>query len=149
MNYLFHKKDNLFSSNNYSQNNLLFKNNYEKENFICGVSSLTNHSNIFLKPWFHLRIQYNTNMGENVKIIGSIEELGNWNILKAIKMNWSEGNFWNLDIKLPTSFQYKYIITNDNNENYIRWEERENRIINLELKNEDLPFIFLEDQWEN
>lgn len=45
-------------------------------------------------------IVYNTSPGEDVYVIGSIPELGNWNVQNAKKLQWSEGNNWNLELRL-------------------------------------------------
>jgi hypothetical protein len=43
-----------------------------------------------------LSIYYQTKLGESLAVIGSIEELGCWKIIKK-HMKWSEGNIWVLD----------------------------------------------------
>lgn len=43
-------------------------------------------------------INYWTQPGEVVCIVGSIPKLGSWNPHKAQKMNWNEGGVWTLDL---------------------------------------------------
>lgn len=35
-----------------------------------------------------------TNLGENVTVVGSIPELGEWDVRKGLSLRWSEGNVW-------------------------------------------------------
>jgi hypothetical protein len=43
-----------------------------------------------------LSIYYQTKLGESLAVIGAIEELGCWKIIKK-HMKWSEGHIWVLD----------------------------------------------------
>ena len=76
-------------------------------------------------------IKYATEMGKEVAVIGSINELGNWEQKKALKMNWNEENIWkvNLDVDCDnniSNFEYKYIII-ANGKYVSEWEDGENR----------------------
>lgn len=56
-----------------------------------------------------------TTYGENVYIVGSISELGNWDTSKAVALSASKytssNNLWYVSVTLPagTTFEYKYI----------------------------------------
>lgn len=72
-----------------------------------------------------------TYYGENIKIAGSISQLGDWDTDDAVALSaadyTSSDNLWFVDIDLPagTSFEYKYIrIESDGT---IEWESDPNR----------------------
>lgn len=45
-------------------------------------------------------IVYNTSPGEEVYVVGSLPELGNWNIQNAKRMQWTNGNNWISEVRL-------------------------------------------------
>lgn len=72
-----------------------------------------------------------TYYGENIKIAGSISQLGSWDTSKAVALSaadyTSSNNLWFVDVSLPagTVFEYKYIrIESDGT---IEWESDPNR----------------------
>ncbi|KAL4486340.1 hypothetical protein ABPG72_007126 [Tetrahymena utriculariae] len=70
-----------------------------------------------------------TQFGQAVYISGSCNKLGNWNPQQAIRMNWSEDNWWYV-VSLPTdvSFEYKYFVANyEQVTNDVCWEQTTNR----------------------
>ena len=79
---------------------------------------------------------YNNLEKEDVRVVGNIEALGNWNILKAIKLTLVSNKIgvWKTEkIKFPLfkNVEYKYLIFKDNN--LLRWEEISNNK-NREIK---------------
>jgi hypothetical protein len=55
---------------------------------------------------------YETIVGENMCVLGSIQELGNWKQFKA-PMIWTEGHIWKTVNPIVTSepmFSYKYAL---------------------------------------
>ena len=81
----------------------------------------------------NFQIKYDTKFGEDLAVIGSIEELGNWKIDRALKMGWNENNIWKgtlyLDKNNILEFEYKFIVTSGN---YVkRWENGFNRKFDL------------------
>ena len=77
----------------------------------------------------NFQIKYDTKFGEDLAIIGSIKELGNWQIDKALKMGWNNLNIWKgtlyLDKNNILEFEYKFVVTSGN---YVkRWEDGFNR----------------------
>lgn len=62
-------------------------------------------------------IEYRTNWGETVKIIGSPSELGNWDENKGIELKTKDGIHWSttilFDIKKETTIEYNYSIYRD------------------------------------
>ena len=77
----------------------------------------------------NFQIKYDTKFGEDLAIIGSIKELGKWQIDKALKMGWNNLNIWKgtlyLDKNNILEFEYKFVVTSGN---YVkRWEDGFNR----------------------
>lgn len=72
-----------------------------------------------------------TSYGENVYIVGSISQLGNWNTSSAVPLSASKytstNNLWYATINLPagSSFQYKYM--RKESDGSIVWESDPNR----------------------
>lgn len=79
------------------------------------------------------QIHYNTKIGEDIGLIGSIKELGQWDQKNALRMYWNEGNIWKTTIDISfteiNSFEYKFSLFN--NGNIIEWENGDNRLFNL------------------
>ena len=77
--------------------------------------------------------------GEEVRIVGNKEELGNWDFNQAEKLNISNINVWksrdNIEMPINTTVEYKYVIFK--NDKFERWEElpnNENRKVFIENK---------------
>ena len=49
----------------------------------------------------NLSIQYETKLGESICVIGSLEELGQWNEYKC-HLRWTEGHLWVTDKPILT-----------------------------------------------
>ena len=74
---------------------------------------------------------YQTQMGQELGVIGSFKELGEWNQDKALKMEWTNGNVWVKTINYTENndFEFKFIfIVNMRVE---KWEDGNNRIFNF------------------
>jgi glucoamylase len=71
-----------------------------------------------------------TTYGENIKLVGSISQLGDWNTANAIPLSaslyTSTNNLWFVNVTLPagTQFQYKYIRVESDGS--IEWESDPN-----------------------
>ena len=74
-------------------------------------------------------IKYDTQLGENISVIGSIGKLGSWDIGSCLNLNWNEGNIWigsfDYNENNDFDFEFKYILVNNG---YIKeWENGINR----------------------
>ena len=78
------------------------------------------------------QIDYNTKMGEELGLIGSIKELGSWDKNKIIRMYWNDGNIWKTTIDVSfmdiNSFEFKFILIDKGD--IKEWENGNNRIFN-------------------
>jgi alpha-amylase len=68
-----------------------------------------------------------TSWGQNVYVVGSIPELGNWNPANAIALSSAGYPIWSASTSLPANiaFQYKYIKKNPDGS--VTWESDPNR----------------------
>ena len=80
------------------------------------------------------QMKYNTLPGEDLGVIGSIEELGMWDQNKALKLGWTTGNVWktkiNYNFTRNNNFEFKFIFIS--NGRVKQWEDGSNRKINYE-----------------
>ena len=98
------------------------------------------------------QMEYQTYMGQELGVIGSISQIGNWDQGNATKLRWTDGNIWIVDIYLNgiTQFEYKFIFIENN---WVKtWEDGNNRIFNfndikikLENSNVNDNFIYVND----
>ncbi len=65
-----------------------------------------------------------------MKILGSLNELGNWNSYKnkGLDLNWNNGNIWKAKIPFNKNFEYKFVFVE--NEIITKWETGGNRVFN-------------------
>ena len=79
-------------------------------------------------------IKYDTKYGEEVGILGSIPELGNWNQNQIFYLHWNNGNVWTGEILIgpyPLSdFEFKFIISS--NRCVKIWESGDNNKVNVD-----------------
>ena len=76
-------------------------------------------------------IKFQTQLGENIFILGNIKELGNWKETK-FRLKWSEGHIWKGKIEIPNEvafFSFKFVCIGE--DNLRRWEEGPNRLFDL------------------
>lgn len=83
------------------------------------------------KVQVHVKVdQYVTSYGQVLKVVGAVEELGNWSPDKAPTMQWHEGHSWSLDIELPVGdVHFKVVMQEDGGGT--RWEEGQDRYIQV------------------
>ena len=100
------------------------------------LNQVNSSNRIFKLHKIFFEIKYDTLLGQNISIIGSIDKLGNWNENRALNMTWNEGNIWktNFDYDNLTNFEYKFVFMENG---YLKkWEDGINRIFSLaQLKN--------------
>jgi hypothetical protein len=75
------------------------------------------------------QMRYNTQMGEDLAVIGSINDLGCWDQGRALRMRWNEGNIWKgtlfFNDNQIVDFEYKFIFIS---KGYVKqWEDGNNR----------------------
>ena len=136
-NNLFFNQDNY---NSYNNNNVINNNNdindYENQSLPLASSNKYNND-LGMQPLVKIlkidkivfQMKYNTLPGEDLGVIGSIEELGMWDQNKALKLVWNNGNVWktkiNFNFSRTNSFEFKFIFIS--NGRVKQWEDGSNR----------------------
>ena len=96
-------------------------------------------------------IKYQTSPGQNIYILGSINELGNWKENK-FKLKWHPGHIWKGTLVLDESINsitYKFVCVS-NDLSYKRWEKGPDRIFHRELhSHKNQKKIKMECIWEH
>ena len=73
------------------------------------------------------QMKYQTMMGQELGVIGSLNDIGSWDQNKAQKLRWTEGNVWIKDIMYQNNidFEFKFIFIE--NGKVKTWEDGTNR----------------------
>ena len=121
----FNQRNGIYMDNNEDNYNLSYSNN--------GIYKYINDIRELKIERINFEIKYDTKMGEDIAVIGSIYNLGNWDVNRSLKMGWNHGNIWKGVLYLGDSnivdFEYKFILTCGN---YVkRWEDGYNRKFNF------------------
>jgi len=121
---------------NEGKNSTNFLNNNNINN-----NNKNNNNNIKIEK-IRFEIQYQTQMGQEIGILGNLNELGNWNQENCLRLNWTENNIWikEIDGKNNNNIEFKFIFIVNNKVQ--KWEDGGNRILNLneiieKIKNEN------------
>lgn len=118
----------------------------EKSQVMNGEKAWVEHSDDAYTIEFS--IKYSTQIGENIYILGSLKELGNWKESK-MKLKWTEGHIWKGSLKLPseiTNFTYKFVCAGDK---HMRWEQGADRIFDKSKFEINDDMINLDCVWEH
>ena len=114
--------------NNNNNNFIIIKNPLQNFN-----TNFNYNNNQILRGEYLIRkitfeIEYQTIMGQEIGIIGSLNELGKWNHDKVLKLNWNKISIWRKDIDYinGTDFEFKFVLINKGK--IVKWEEGKNRI---------------------
>jgi hypothetical protein len=95
------------------------------------------------------QIKMEVGFGDVVRICGSHESMGEWDVANALLLNWSEGNVWTSEeIELPVDgiYIYKYCVAPASNPNApTSWQGGNNQV--LSLSPEDGPILYVKDSW--
>jgi hypothetical protein len=70
-------------------------------------------------------INYKTEYGQAISIVGDHPKLGSWKDLTIGCMKWHTGDIWKLTVSgldSASHFQYKYVVIDTNKKEAIRWE---------------------------
>jgi len=81
----------------------------------------------------NLKIFYETNFGEDLYVLGHIEEMGSWKKYKC-GLLWTEGHIWVTEKPIITNepyFAYKYILLEQGSLKV--WETGVNRMADLTI----------------
>ena len=130
-NYIYSYSDSKNKNKNFNN----FKNDKLTRRFYSGTINYKNNLKITYNiKRINFEINYISQFGEEVGIIGSIFPLGNWEHNRVIRLKWNNGHIWkggiyvNNDIK---NFEFKFVILQGNK--IEKWEPGENNIFNYDI----------------
>ncbi len=121
------------------KNSINLTNTISKNNVSTSINNNNNNNNNKIEK-IVFEMKYQTQMGQELGILGNLNELGNWNQDNALRMQWTDGNIWIKEIEGNNdNIEYKFIFIVNNRVQ--RWEDGGNRILNLKeikekIKNE-------------
>lgn len=79
-------------------------------------------------------VPYETVIGEEIRVVGNVPELGQWDVEQAAMMAWREGHVWvaTVEIRVPAEdfcrpLEYKYVLMS--NGTLKMWESGENHFL--------------------
>ena len=101
-------------------------NSFEKFNTNNNINNENMNNNIQINKII-FSIRYDTQFGEEIGILGSISQLGNWNQNDIFYLKWNNGNIWTGEIifeTIPVDFEFKFIIAS--NRFIKQWESGDN-----------------------
>lgn len=84
--------------------------------------------------------------GQKIVMSGEIAQLGNWDLNKAISLDYVGNREWQILLNaknLPDEFHYKFVIVDENTCQPVHWEDGGNRIL-LTQKAKDKNSVFVE-----
>ncbi|XRB05743.1 carbohydrate-binding-like protein [Pycnococcus provasolii] len=99
------------------------------------------------------RIDYRTEMGEEMCVCGGGDHMGNWDVAKAIPMRCIDGgHVWRAEVEMPAGSirEYKYVIRRcDEKWNAVRWQVGNNRVLALRTMSRypEGAKVFCSDNW--
>ena len=77
---------------------------------------------------------------QQLVISGDCDELGNWDLSKALPLSYVDVGEWQILINagnLPGQTDYKFVIVDNNSNEAVKWEDGGNRILNAEKAKKD------------
>ena len=79
-------------------------------------------------------INYNSNYGEEVAILGSLSKLGFWELSAGLPLHWNQGNIWTGEIDIEDedwqTFEFKFVVVEKGK--IKKWESGENNVIDFD-----------------
>ena len=115
---------------NFDDNYIGNKLNILDKNKMIKIDNKDQNANIIEINSIKFEIKYDSIFGEEVGVLGSNNQLGNWNINNIFYLKWNNGNIWNgkMNINKPyINFEFKFVISY--NRNIKKWENGENNKI--------------------
>ena len=132
------------SNNNYSDisnnknNNKTYDNSKRKHHKSKGFRNNNNDHKI---NKIKFEFKYDSNYGDNIGVLGSTDQLGNWCQDKILYLKWNYGNIWSNSIDVDNynleNFEFKFIISHDGT---IYWEKGYNYLVDFEALIDEIKY---------
>ncbi|GAM27795.1 hypothetical protein SAMD00019534_109710, partial [Acytostelium subglobosum LB1] len=81
-------------------------------------------------PKIRFWLKYHVQFGQQVRVTGNCEQLGNWDPQKAFPLKFSQGDTWEGELLLGQAgrIEYKYFISYYDTGDLLYWETGSNRV---------------------
>lgn len=128
--------NNSISDNVNNNNNNSFNDDQLTRRFYSGTINYKNNLKLSYNiKRINFEVNYNSQFGEEVGILGSIFPLGNWEHSRVIRLKWNNGHIWKGGIYVNNDsfkyFEFKFLILQENK--IKKWEPGENNIFNYNI----------------
>ncbi|KAK9804633.1 hypothetical protein WJX73_001406 [Symbiochloris irregularis] len=92
--------------------------------------------------WLNWHVEY----GQAIRVVGSHENLGAWQLSEALQLHWSEGDQWTAVAELPAGriAEYKYVLVDSNNSQGLSWQQGNNSVLALRQDDREVEVY---DNW--
>ncbi|KAL6052916.1 4-alpha-glucanotransferase dpe2, variant 3 [Balamuthia mandrillaris] len=93
------------------------------------------------------RVNYKTEWGQEVALVGDLPSLGLWNPVQSVRMNWvAEEGDWEGEVELEPhlNIEYKFVVVNSHSRIAVRWEGDPNRTLRVPPTNALLSHVWQE-----
>ena len=91
-------------------------------------------------------LRFGTEIGENVRIVGSHARLGGWDVASAPALRWAGDDTWEVTIDLPCGsiYEYKYVVCSESGA-VLRWQTGNNALLAVRAQEPDA--LTVRDAW--
>jgi len=133
------KSNNNFSDNsNIKYNDKAYDNSKKKHHKSKGFRNNNNDHKI---NKIKFEFKYDSNYGDNIGVLGSNDQLGNWSQDKILYLKWNYGNIWTNSIDVDNynleNFEFKFVIYH---EGTIYWEKGYNYLVDFEALIDEIKY---------
>ena len=71
-------------------------------------------------------LQKRVEFGDKLRIVGSHDALGSWNVDQGPELVWSDGDVWNGEVSLPDNEEIEFKLVTVRGGGHLEWEQGEN-----------------------
>ena len=93
---------------------------------------------------FHLK--YKVEFGQTLRLMGSVGELGDWDVKRGVALQWTNGDDWTAAVTLPAGIvEYKYVVVHEESGSPHAWMQGNNCVLALSRSDASIDVY---DNWE-
>lgn len=94
-------------------------------------------------------LPHRVDFGQHVCIVGGHEHLGGWDVVRGVKMTWTEGDVWSAVLELHATdldLEYKYVVR-DESGHAVYWQPGANCSVAVPLETGVPNAVRINDDW--
>ena len=90
-------------------------------------------------------MKFHVDYGQQICLVGSIPEIGNWILSDSVSLSWNEGDIWCATLELPSNsvIEYKYVVVGHGG-HAVAWQSGNNSVLALTEEDEEVE---VHDNW--